>query len=1162
MLRRKRWLVALLLLGALLFVLVVLWLFLQTAQETQQHQQKQLSDASPRGTFTSPWQRDDAAAGDADVSMAAAKEPTSGSSGAGVAEAAALGGRRKAPQGTFFVQHLPGYTAAAAIPSADPAAVAAAAAGAARHGGNYEYLLSCPLSASSAALAAGPTQAAAATAGPHQQDLKDVALPVPFATPPPHQTKLQQQQQSVLLSLGSRSARFPSFTPVPGSDLFSPEQQQQLLLKQLEAEGWRGEVGALADYNNDMHVDFIFLGSSAHIPQCRFFRARTHNTTTSTTGTVPPAFADAGTEQLPSTEAAPSGSSSESSNPMNKDHSINESSTNGSSHCGSTISVYVWSPESSSFRHQVSVHLKETVDSIVAVDWTQDGRIDIIAVTLPHAGTAAARGSASTVQRVYGLVAFVQRPSGALERVWDSQQFVQQLLQHRKLLRQGQHQQQPDIGMPEAAVPEDLLGPGHDDERAGTSTGGTLENGEDSAASPPVEDSAVDAVGVAAFAFGAGRLHARSDEATAEATTEAARRATGVFVEGYPSSTAVFEPLSSSAAAVADYITADMTDEELADCGLTGIQPLVADLTFDHFPDLLVQTAPRSVNGSSSHGGKDDGVFRFFWVNLASQGKEGFAPRKWSSASDLFKRAGTTDTPELTDPQQQQQMDNIIPNPHSSAIADIDGDCRADLLLTVQLPGSSSLHIEIWLSRFDGTNAKWKRHTEDIALPPGAGQFVLADFDADGTLDVLVPVCEKNEEGVCIKGDALVMLTNSQPRLCGSFWWTSRTVENCRRPFELCDPNEDFSVAHYDSEKATKSFLDDDSTIHFFGDSAKPPTLSVGDVDGDGFADVALVAVKEGGIRAARIYRNVPAGPYMSSQNVTVRYFQLVAEFVATVDGETLHCNRVAFFDFREKGALDLVCQGQPKSSSSASGPFATMRTYMRPVETAADSLFFKATSLNGACPFSFCTRPTLSSLSDVQTTAPTTLNYDRGTNNNIYAVPDSTEGGPKKTAAKPFSLQMVPDMPPPYGAAAVGATFKLTVTDLNGTKTPRVGAQMAQSAHAPLSLPFELFGLGQTNNYVEEFFVGLPLAQLAAYSMWVSLIPNSQVIVMPYPLEKPKSWQLELSVHPSCSFANILITTLVCLLLVALVIFILDRKEKAEDSEQQRGFRSHFIVS
>lgn len=43
---------------------------------------------------------------------------------------------------------------------------------------------------------------------------------------------------------------------------------------------------------------------------------------------------------------------------------------------------------------------------------------------------------------------------------------------------------------------------------------------------------------------------------------------------------------------------------------------------------------------------------------------------------------------------------------------------------------------------------------------------------------------------------------------------------------------------------------------------------------------------------------------------------------------------------------------------------------------------------------------------------------------------------------------------------------------------------------------------------------------------MWVSLIPNSQVVVMPYPLEKPKSWQVELSVHPSRSFTNILIVS------------------------------------
>ena len=36
------------------------------------------------------------------------------------------------------------------------------------------------------------------------------------------------------------------------------------------------------------------------------------------------------------------------------------------------------------------------------------------------------------------------------------------------------------------------------------------------------------------------------------------------------------------------------------------------------------------------------------------------------------------------------------------------------------------------MNRFDGTSAKWKRHSETLALPQGAGQFVLADFDADG----------------------------------------------------------------------------------------------------------------------------------------------------------------------------------------------------------------------------------------------------------------------------------------------------------------------------------------------------------------------------------------------------------------------------------------------
>ncbi|KAL8273428.1 hypothetical protein Esti_002673 [Eimeria stiedai] len=1160
MLRRKRWVAVLLLLGSLLLFLLLLWHFTSSSRTQQEQQQlllQEQQDAHPRGTFTSPWQRDtdDGAAGAAD-SEASSAVPAGSLAGAD----AAVTKRPKRQQGTFFVQHLPGYTAAAAVPSASASAAAEAAAGAAAHGGNYEYLFAAPLSASSAALIGKPAAAAAATAQQQSQPLKDVALPVPFAAPPSQQQ--QQQEQSMLLSLGARAEKSPTFTVVAGSTLVSTEQQeqQQLLLNQLADEGWRGELGALADYNNDMHVDLIFLGSSAHLSACK--SSSVNRRTSSSSSTRPPTRATSATDdqtKLVST-ARPAPHSSSGGGSSNAGASSNI--------CGTTLSVYTWSPELGRFAHHVSVHLKETVDSIVAVDWTQDGRVDILATTLPTLrASAAERASATTA---YGLVAFIQRPSGALDRVWDSQQFVMQLLHFRRASRQQQQQQQTETLQETVSVstsrPTDAetlssegAGPAQDPDALG------------------VEEAAADSLGVAAFASGRGRLNARMDAAAAAREAAAAvsdAQAGGlgrVLEEDSVAAAALQSPLAAAVALAAEVLAGDMTDEELLACGLSGVHPLVGDLTFDHFPDLLVQTPSTRSEGSRRGGSKqrleakEQKVFRFFWVNLASEGKEGFAPRKWSAATDLFEIGEHVDSPQ----QRTQQEEAQITNPHSSAVVDIDGDCRADLLLMVRLPSSSSISVEIWLSRFDGKAAKWKRHSESLALPQGSGQFVLADFDANGTIDLLVPTCERNEEGVCVKGDSLTLLPNAQPPLCGSFWWTHRTAEKCRRPFELCEPNDDFAVAHHGSKEATASLLDPDPTIHFFGDSAKPPTLAVGDVDGDGFADIALVAVKEGGVRAARIYRNV------ASDNSARRRFQLVAEFVATAEGETLLCNRVAFFDFREKaniikfqfatfclllhGALHIClyacCEvGQPKTASVSPDPFATLRAYTRPVESAGDSRFFKATSLNGACPYSFCIRRTLLPLSDTQ---------KHSSNNSVTSVSGDARGKQQEQQKKnSFSLQMVPDLPPPYGAAAVGATFKLTVTDLNGTKTPRIGAQMSQSAHAPLGLPFELFGLGQTNNYVEEFFVGLPLAQLVAHSMWVSLIPNSQVIVMPYPLEKPKSWQLELSVHPSRSFANILITTVICLLLVALIIFILDRKEKAEDSEQQRGFRSHFIVN
>ncbi|CDJ38825.1 T-cell immunomodulatory protein, putative, partial [Eimeria tenella] len=134
---------------------------------------------------------------------------------------------------------------------------------------------------------------------------------------------------------------------------------------------------------------------------------------------------------------------------------------------------------------------------------------------------------------------------------------------------------------------------------------------------------------------------------------------------------------------------ASLTDEDLAACGLSSIHPLAADLTFDHYPDLLVQTAAPAAASSSSSSSSSKGQFRFFWENLASKGLEGFAPRRLAAAADLFETSAAASVPEQVQQQQQQQQQQqeeeeaeaLITNPHSSAVADIDGDCRADLLL-------------------------------------------------------------------------------------------------------------------------------------------------------------------------------------------------------------------------------------------------------------------------------------------------------------------------------------------------------------------------------------------------------------------------------------------------------------------------------------------------
>ena len=56
------------------------------------------------------------------------------------------------------------------------------------------------------------------------------------------------------------------------------------------------------------------------------------------------------------------------------------------------------------------------------------------------------------------------------------------------------------------------------------------------------------------------------------------------------------------------------------------------------------------------------------------------------------------------------------------------------------------------------------------------------------------------------------------------------------------------------------------------------------------------------------------------------------------------------------------------------------------------------------------------------------------------------------------------------------GICYEWVVTGLSGNYIPAVGTQGMQVAHRAMSLPYAMSGLGRTNNFIEDFYIGLPM--------------------------------------------------------------------------------------
>eukprot|EP00918_Siedleckia_nematoides_P096794 GHVU01212376.1.p1 GENE.GHVU01212376.1~~GHVU01212376.1.p1 ORF type:complete len:339 (-),score=78.47 GHVU01212376.1:114-1130(-) len=337
------------------------------------------------------------------------------------------------------------------------------------------------------------------------------------------------------------------------------------------------------------------------------------------------------------------------------------------------------------------------------------------------------------------------------------------------------------------------------------------------------------------------------------------------------------------------------------------------------------------------------------------------------------------------------------------------------------------------------------------------------------------------------------MAANGQLPMCGGLFFARSTTTQCRPQNELCTPSF-FEFAGIDGEDGhgyAVSPLSNNSGVQFA--TSTPITLRVGDYDADGFPDLLAVVHYPGRPASALLLQSVPKeastaaaaaaattqpqeeeAASSSSAAPTQRLFQEASVFGLFGDSlERLRSSRggsasqqspakpdstvdvAAFFDVFEDGQLDILQFGTHWGSGWH--PVGRRIASVSSRQEESDVLYLKAFSLNGVCPKA-CDPP-----------------------------------GPRFPS------------PPPYGTSLHGATFKVTVTDLNGVKAPRIATQLSQSAHSPLQIPFAFFGLGRTNNYIEEFFLGIPSRHPSCSNLWVSIIPNTQIIAVPFPRTSPK---------------------------------------------------------
>ena len=126
-----------------------------------------------------------------------------------------------------------------------------------------------------------------------------------------------------------------------------------------------------------------------------------------------------------------------------------------------------------------------------------------------------------------------------------------------------------------------------------------------------------------------------------------------------------------------------------------------------------------------------------------------------------------------------------------------------------------------------------------------------------------------------------------------------------------------------------------------------------------------------------------------------------------------------------------------------------------------------------------------------------------------------------------------------------------------------RVGCngQLSQTAHFTLQLPFVLFGLGDIPNFIENMTISIPSGRgKTRRQTWEEIIPDSRIVIIPYPANKTDEWVQKLYLDPKYfAFPTLITLTSICCLLVV-IIAILHKRDLRQDIIEHKEYKKHWL--